>query len=99
MKIEGQMWVVVRTPTRLIALQSAIGADEVAILSGPWRLELVPPSARDFGIGVTVTGLDASMSLKVTDEDLGHLQWATHCEHGIPSSGPAPGTTPSPTSS
>lgn len=94
MKIEGQMWVVVRTPTRLIAMQSAIGPDEVAILSGPWRLELVPPSARDFGIGATVTGLNASMSLKVTDEELGHLQWARHCEDGFPPTGPAPQSPP-----
>ena len=35
MKSEGQTWVVVRTPTPLIALQPVIGPVEVAILTGP----------------------------------------------------------------
>jgi len=90
MKSEGQTWVVVRTPTPLIALQPVIGPVEVAILTGPWQLEVIPPSAQEFRAGATVTGPDASMLLNVTDEDLGHLQWVTHCEDSMRPPGPAP---------
>lgn len=90
----AEMWLVVRTPTRLLLLPTLTGKGTVATIDGPWTT--------DWGISdlvqtkVTLTGAGGgrgSHSLQIPSADLVHLAWETHFDTVLPD--PAPPATSS----